>query len=203
MTEDDYDEVAPSNKKRVKTSRAAAKKKAPNLLISGTPGVGKTSLCKKIAEKCEGQIEVVNIGEFAKENGLLGEYDEDYQCPELDEDRVIDHLETRMTEPGSVTTMVVDHHGTEFFPERWFDAVFVLRTNNTTLYDRLKSRGYDGKKLEDNVQCEIFQTILDEAREAYRQEIVHELPSETESDLESNADRIVSWINQWKVDNNC
>lgn len=25
-------------------------------------------------------------------------------------------------------------------------------------------RGYSGKKLEDNVQCEIFQTILDEAK---------------------------------------
>jgi len=203
LAEDDDYEVAPSNKKRVKTSKSDDKKKAPNLLISGTPGTGKTTLCKKIAEKYKGQIEVVNIGEFAKENGFLGDFDEDYQCPELDEDRVVDHLETRMSDPASVTTMVIDHHGTEFFPERWFDAVFVLRTDNTILYDRLNSRGYTGKKLEDNMQCEIFQTILDEARESYREEIVHELQSQTECDLESNAERIVGWINQWKADNNC
>ena len=27
-----------------------------------------------------------------------------------------------------------------FFPERWFDIVFVLRTNNTRLFDRLEQR---------------------------------------------------------------
>ena len=54
------------------------------------------------------------------------------------------------------------------FPERWFDLVLVLRCNNTILYDRLQSRQYSGRKLEENVQAEIFQTILDEAKESYR-----------------------------------
>ena len=60
-------------------------------------------------------------------------------------------------------------------------------------------RGYCGKKLEDNVQCEIFQTILEEAREAYNHEIVHELPSNTPEDLEDNLDKIGAWIEQWKA----
>ena len=81
--------------------------------------------------------------------------------------------------------------------------MFVLRTDNTTLYDRLgeNGRGYAGKKLEDNIECEIFQTILDEAKESYPEEIVHELPSNTEEDLKQNVDRIFSWISQWKEDN--
>ena len=54
------------------------------------------------------------------------------------------------------------------FPERWFDLVLVLRCSNTLLYDRLQARQYSGRKLEENVQAEIFQTILDEARESYR-----------------------------------
>ena len=54
------------------------------------------------------------------------------------------------------------------FPERWFDLVLVLRCNNTLLFDRLQSRQYSGRKLEENVQAEIFQTILDEAKESYR-----------------------------------
>ena len=43
--------------------------------------------------------------------------------------QVIDELEDRMQEGG----VMVEYHGCDFFPERWFDAVFVLRTDNTIL----------------------------------------------------------------------
>ena len=65
----------------------------------------------------------------------------------------------------------------------------------------LFSRGYSGKKLEENIQCEIFQTILEEAREAYKVEIVHELPSNSPEQMEDNLERILQWIQQWKQDN--
>lgn len=169
-------------------------------MVSGTPGTGKSTLCQKIKEKYQnGPLEVVNIGAFAKDNAYLGQYDDDRECPEIDEDAVIDNLEPRMS--GGEATMVIDYHATDFFPERWFDAVFVLRTNNTLLYDRLNARGYSQKKLEENLQCEIFQTILDEAKESYREEIVHELTSESERDIDSNAERIVQWIQNWKCNN--
>ena len=48
----------------------------------------------------------------------------------------MDELEDQMCEGGNV----VDYHGCDFFPERWFDIVFVLRTNNTILYKRLEQR---------------------------------------------------------------
>lgn len=102
-----------------------------------------------------------------------------------------------MTEGGKI----VDYHSAEFFPERWFDIVFVLRTDNTILYDRLKERGYSGKKLEDNIDCEIFQTILEEARTSYRKEIVHELMSNNMDQLADNINRICMWFEQWKIDN--
>lgn len=35
---------------------------------------------------------------------------------------------------------IVDYHGCDFFPERWFDCVVVLQTDNTILYDRLSRR---------------------------------------------------------------
>lgn len=49
---------------------------------------------------------------------------------------MLDELESRMEEGGKI----IDYHGCDFFPERWFDVVFVLRTNNTLLYDRLEKR---------------------------------------------------------------
>jgi len=64
------------------------------------------------------------------------------------------------------------------------------------------ARGYAGKKLQDNVQCEIFQTIYEEAMEAYKEDIVHQLPSNKPEDLENNMERIVDWMEQWVKNNN-
>lgn len=48
------------------------------------------------------------------------------------------------------------------------------------------------------MQCEIFMTILEEAQEAYRPEIVHVLPSNTPDDMESNLEKICNFIEQYK-----
>ena len=45
-----------------------------------------------------------------------------------------------------------------------------------------------------------MQTVLDEARASYAEEIVVELKSESTEDLESNVERIVQWIGAWRKD---
>jgi adenylate kinase len=35
---------------------------------------------------------------------------------------------------------IVDHHGCDWFPERFFQLVVVLRADNTVLWDRLEKR---------------------------------------------------------------
>lgn len=62
-------------------------------------------------------------------------------------------------------------------------------------------RGYAQKKLTENVDAEIMQVVLDEVKEAYREEVVVELRSESIEDLESNIQRAVQWINQWCTSN--
>ncbi|XP_032662771.1 adenylate kinase isoenzyme 6 [Odontomachus brunneus] len=168
---------------------------APNILITGTPGVGKSLMAHMLSD-VSGMV-WLDVSKLAVENKCLEEYDEVYQCRVLDEDKLLDGMEDLMKEGGKI----VDYHGAEFFPERWFDIVFVLRTDNTILYDRLKERGYSGKKLEDNIDCEIFQTILEEAKASYREEIVHELTNNNKDQLVDNINRICQWLQQWKINN--
>jgi AAA domain len=68
--------------------------------------------------------------------------------------------------------VIVDHHSCEFFPERFFDLVVVLTTDNTVLYDRLKARGYADKKIQENVQCEIMHVPCEEAQRSYKADVV-------------------------------
>ncbi|XP_052573175.1 adenylate kinase isoenzyme 6-like [Peromyscus californicus insignis] len=125
-------------------------------------------------------------------------YDDEYSCPISDEDRVVDELENQMREGG----VIVDYHGCDFFPERRFHTAFVLRTDNSIQHKRLETRGYDEKTLQDNTQCEIFQVLYEEARASYREEIVHQLPSNEQEQLEDNINQISKWMEQWVKDLN-
>ena len=62
-------------------------------------------------------------------------------------------------------------------------------------------RGYHGKKLEDNIDCEIFGTIFEEAIDSYKKDLVFELSSNDPDEMEKNVDNIVQWILNWKEKN--
>jgi adenylate kinase len=144
----------------------------------------------------------VNVGDFIKENKCYEGRDEDLDTNILDEDKLLDILEPIFDEAAAEGQGVVaDFHVCEIFPERWFDLVLVLRSSTDVLYDRLTKRGYTGKKRDDNMESEIMQVILEEAREAYDTNIVHEVQSNTLQDMEGNIERVQQWCKQWISDN--
>ena len=97
--------------------------------------------------------------------------------------------------------IVADYHSCELFPERWFDLILVLRAKTDVLYDRLTERGYNDKKRSENMECEIMQVCLQEAKESYDTEIVHEVQSNTVEDMDSNVERCKLWVEQWIANN--
>ena len=68
------------------------------------------------------------------------------------------------------------------------------------MYDRLKARKYSEEKLQENLDSEIMEVLLQEAREAFAQEIVIELRSDEAEDIEGNVERVEMWIANWKKD---
>jgi adenylate kinase len=45
-----------------------------------------------------------------------------------------------------------------------------------------------------------MQTVLDEAKSSYSEEIIVELKSENTEDLEANVARICAWVENWMKD---
>ena len=80
--------------------------------------------------------------------------------------------------------------------KRWIDLVIVLRCDNTILYDRFVQRNYSQKKINENLECEIFGTIAEEARESFDPTLVYELKNETQDDLAANIKAITNLINK-------
>jgi adenylate kinase len=60
-------------------------------------------------------------------------------------------------------------------------------------------RNYNQRKITENMECEIMQVVLDEARESYAEEIVIELPSNDINDMESNVERVRQWVDIYKA----
>ena len=170
---------------------------SPNIIITGTPGAGKTSHSELLAQNIP-SFRHLSINAFVKERGCHEGWDEGAQSWIVDEDALLDGLEQDLIrETGGY---IIDWHACDLFPKAWIDLVIVLRTSTEKLYDRLKTRGYGEAKLQENIDAEIMEVILNEARESYDERIVVELRSEGVADLEANVVRIEKWIDSWRED---
>ncbi|KAM3508426.1 hypothetical protein MY11210_006740 [Beauveria gryllotalpidicola] len=169
---------------------------SPNIIITGTPGVGKTTHCDSLAEKLG--LRHISVNQVVKDKDCHEGWDEEYQSWIVDEDKLLDAIEDDVKQGGCL----IDWHACDLFPRSWVDLVVVLRVDSTTLYDRLKARDYTEVKLQENLDSEIMEVLLQEARDAYDDEIVIELTSNTSDEMETNVDRIEAWVRQWMADNN-
>ena len=57
------------------------------------------------------------MGDLAKQHNFFEGYDDELECPNLDEEKVLDEMEDMMESGG----VIVDYHGCDFFPERCAD----------------------------------------------------------------------------------
>ncbi|KAJ1633423.1 AAA domain-containing protein [Pavlovales sp. CCMP2436] len=170
----------------------SADRALPNVLITGTPGTGKTTMGAQLGALLPAFTRV-ELGELIKAKQLHAGWDAENEAYLWDEDKICDELEEPMSRGG----VILDFHGADFFPERWFDLVVVLRTDNSVLHGRLSARRYPAKKLQENIEAEIMQVVLDEVIESYQDEIIVEWQSDSLEQLEANVARVAEWAGSW------
>ncbi|KIW16914.1 hypothetical protein PV08_04104 [Exophiala spinifera] len=179
----------------------------PNILIAGTPGVGKTTTCNEILSLASQATPPLNlkhlsINDIVKERSCHSGYDEELQTLIVDEDKLMDEVEKEIADGEGEGGWVIDWHSTAGFAVRWVDLVVVLRCEETSvLFDRLSSRGYKDEKVQENMDAEIFGVVSEEAKEAWDEDgQVVELRSVSPEDIEENAERVVAWVKNWIKD---
>ena len=121
--------------------------------ITGTPGVGKSTVSKILAHK----YYVIDIHSYAEEHSLFEDYDKEAGSYDVDVERLNDSI---MSEDFGDKIVFLDGHLSHFVD---CDKIIVLRCDPKILYERLRSRGYDDKKVKENVQAEVLDVILSES----------------------------------------
>lgn len=122
------------------------------IAITGTPGTGKTSTCKVLADR--GYV-ALDLKAEAARLGHLGSADPD-GIQEVDVDTLARDLET----PAKVT--FIYSHFAHLLPS---NVVIVLRCHPKVLRQRLGSRGWKPEKIQENVEAEAIDVITQEAVE--------------------------------------
>lgn len=70
---------------------ATPPRQAPVIVITGTPGTGKTTHAQLLVDESPVPLQHINVGEWVKQKGLYEAYDDDWQSYTVDEDKVRFH----------------------------------------------------------------------------------------------------------------
>lgn len=130
------------------------------LVVSGTPGTGKTRFASLLAKRlC---INWINLTEFVRQRSLIKSYDRARRTYVIDERKLRRELERQLI-ALDLPVILEGHYSGRVAPMRFVEKVFVLRCSPETLRTRLKRRGYSKRKIRENVQAEILDVCLSES----------------------------------------
>jgi len=150
---------------------------ARTIAISGTPGVGKTSVALKLAETLKAKY--VNLTDFVISNKLYTYYDEEGASYVIDEEALRKELRKLITRYDGY--IIVDGHYGEVIDDDLLEKIIVLRLSPRELYKRLKERGWSGRKLTDNVESELLGICTSNALESHGVNKVCEVDATTKT----------------------
>jgi adenylate kinase len=169
-------------------------RRLPNILITGTPGVGKTTLARLLEDSLNsenpGDFHLISVSKLVLDQKLYKKFNEEFGVPEFDEDMLCDALEPQIHSGGQI----IDFHSSGFFPRDWFDVILILRASNTNIFDRLTERGYSENKIRENIESEIFNVVSDEVMESFSHDIILSRNSNTVEEMQNNLEEIVNFV---------
>ncbi|HUT80789.1 MAG TPA: adenylate kinase family protein [Candidatus Bathyarchaeia archaeon] len=147
------------------------------LILSGTPGVGKTTISKLLESK---GYTVLNINELVLKNGFYYGYDHSRESVIIDEEFLISYLTDEIIRLNHL--LIIEGHTAEIVPKEFIKHAIILRCNPHILRLRLQSsRDYPSHKIEENVQAEIMDECLIKLQENLPPNLITEIDTTNNS----------------------
>jgi adenylate kinase len=130
------------------------------IVVSGTPGTGKTKLAKALAKELE--QEYVDVNEIIKSRRLSLGFDHTRKCEIIDPKELSKILIRGIKKNPE---QIIDSHLGHYIPKRYVDLCIITTCSLKVLGKRLQKRGYLENKIRENLDSEIFETCRIEAEE--------------------------------------
>ena len=152
-----------------------------NISVTGVPGTGKSTLCKFLAER---GYETIDLNRFSITAGCT-------QNDQVDLDCLIPKISSDMGK-------ILDSHYSHLLPSF---AVILMECSPDVLEKRLKERGYDEKKIAENMDCLMSDCIGYECMENYPFNRIMRLNTDDDRE-EKNLRDAVNFIRKMEMKHN-
>jgi len=156
------DTVAAADDETTSDTVAAGDGVAKRVVVTGTPGTGKTAATEQLESGID--AEVIHLNDEIREHDLYTDRDADRDSLVTDLDAARDHL-------GEWHGVLESHLAHHFDADR----VVVLRCEPSALADRLESQGESTATASENAESEALDVVLSEAVDRHGQESIYEI----------------------------
>jgi adenylate kinase len=126
------------------------------IIISGTPGCGKTSVANELSKLIDAKI--MSLNELAVSDDFSFEYDKERRTYIVDFKIFLPYIlkKIKIIKLADPKFLIIESHFSDIIPKKYIDYIFILRCDPDELAKRLKKKNFDSKKITENVQSEIL-----------------------------------------------
>jgi len=160
------------------------------IFITGTPGVGKTTVARLLAEKL--RLKIFSLHDIAMRIRHK-KYIEELKSYEIEPRYIREALEKEAK--NIYGSIIVEGHLVNSIPSNMVSRVIILRAHPKILEKRLRERKYSEEKIRENILCEILDYILIQCLKVFDRNIVCEVDTSNHT-VEEIVDIIENILNR-------
>ena len=136
------------------------------ICVSGTPGTGKTTISIRLSKELG--FNYIGVNKLVSRHKISEGYDEKRKTKIVDVDKLnrilIDEI-TKMKLNKKYKGIIIDSHLSHYLPKKYVNFCIITKCGISELSKRLKKKKFHKEKILENLQSEIFEVCLNEARQ--------------------------------------